>query len=274
MRDVESGIYFDPERMHVLDHKGKYLSVRGPLNIARPVQGWPVIVQAGASEAGRQLAAETAEVVFAAGGNIEASRAFYADVKGRMARIGRDPDGMKILPGAFVVVGETVEAAKAKRAHLDSLVHYDSGIASLNGMLGYDVSGYDPDGPLPGDPADQRQPERPRSDRLGGAAREPDHPATGGARRQLRRDGVRRHAIDDRRRDAALAGDRRLRRLQHHVPLSARGARRLRRQGGPRTAGARPVPRANTRARPCARTSAWRGPTNRFFDAASRVAAE
>ena len=70
VRDVDSGIYFDPDKMHVLDHKGKYFSVRGPLNIARPVQGWPVIVQAGASDAGRQLAAETAEVVFAAGSHI------------------------------------------------------------------------------------------------------------------------------------------------------------------------------------------------------------
>jgi alkanesulfonate monooxygenase len=149
VRDVETGVYFDPARMHVLGHNGKYLQVRGPLNIARPVQGWPVIVQAGASEAGRQLAAETAEVVFAAGGSLEAGKAFYADVKGRMRVIGRDPEAMKILPGAFVVVGETVEEARAKRAHLDSLVHYDSGIASLNGMLGYDVSGFDPDGPLP-----------------------------------------------------------------------------------------------------------------------------
>src|SRR5271165_2556356 len=81
VRDVEHGIFFDPARMHVLGHKGKYLSVRGPLNIARPVQGWPVIVQAGASEAGRQVAAETAEVVFAAGGALETARAFYADVK-------------------------------------------------------------------------------------------------------------------------------------------------------------------------------------------------
>ena len=149
VRDVEAGIYFDPARMHVLGHEGKHLKVRGPLNIARPVQGWPVIIQAGASEAGRQLAAETAEVVFAAGGSLEAAKAFYADVKGRMRAIGRDPDTMKILPGAFVVVGETVEEASAKRAQLDSLVHYDSGIASLNGMLGYDVSGFDPDGPLP-----------------------------------------------------------------------------------------------------------------------------
>jgi hypothetical protein len=70
-------------------------------------------------------------------------------VKGRMRKIGRDPDGMKILPGAFVVVGDSVEEAREKRAKLDSLVHYDSGIASLNGALGYDVSGFDPDGPLP-----------------------------------------------------------------------------------------------------------------------------
>jgi len=149
VRDVEAGVYFDPARMHVLGHKGKYLSVRGPLNIARPVQGWPVIIQAGASNAGRQLAAETAEVVFASGGSLEAAKVFYADVKGRARAVGRDPDSMKILPGALVVVGNTVEEAQAKRARLDSLVHYDSGIGSLNSALGHDVSGFDPDGPLP-----------------------------------------------------------------------------------------------------------------------------
>ncbi len=149
MRDVDSGIYFDPGRMHVLDHHGPALDVRGPLNIARPVQGWPVVVQAGSSEPGRQLAAETAEVVFAAEPNLAAGQRLYADIKGRMRRLGRDPDHLKILPAAFVVVGETLAEAQAKRAHLDGLVHYDSGIASLNGMLGHDVSGYDPDGPLP-----------------------------------------------------------------------------------------------------------------------------
>ncbi|MEH2365747.1 LLM class flavin-dependent oxidoreductase [Nostoc sp.] len=149
IRDVESGIYFDPAKIHVLGHKGKHLSVQGPLNIARPVQGWPVIVQAGASEAGRQLAAETAEVVFASAGSLEAGKAFFADIKGRVQAIGRDPDSIKILPGVLVVVGETVAEARAKRLHLDSLVHYDSGIASLNSALGYDVSRFDPDGPLP-----------------------------------------------------------------------------------------------------------------------------
>src|SRR5215831_17832572 len=106
VRDVKNGIYVDPAKMHVLGHKGEHLKVRGPLNIARPIQGWPVIVQAGASEAGRQIAAETAEVVFGAGGTIADARAFYADVKGRMAKLGRHPDHLKVLPGALVVVDD------------------------------------------------------------------------------------------------------------------------------------------------------------------------
>ena len=149
IRDVESGIFFDPEKMHVLNHKGPHFSVRGPLNVARPIQGWPVIVQAGASEAGRQLAAETAEVIFAAPGNLAGGKSFYADVKGRMDKLGRARDHLKILPGALVVVGDTVEEARAKRALLDSLVHYESAIASLSISLGHDASKFDPDGPLP-----------------------------------------------------------------------------------------------------------------------------
>jgi alkanesulfonate monooxygenase len=123
--------------------------VRGPLNIARPIQGWPVIVQAGASDSGRQLAAETAEAVFTPPSNIAAGREFYADVKGRMAKAGRAPDHMKIMPACFVVVGDTAEEARAKRAKLDSLVYYDSAIASLSIALGHDASRFDPDKPLP-----------------------------------------------------------------------------------------------------------------------------
>ena len=149
IRDVNSGVYFDPEKMHILGHKGDYLSVRGPLNIARSPQGWPVIVQAGASEAGRQLAAETAEVIFAAQSTLDSGQKFYADIKGRMIKLGRNPDHLKVLPGAFVVVGETAEEAQKKRALLDSLVHYDSGIASLSIALGHDASGFDPNRPLP-----------------------------------------------------------------------------------------------------------------------------
>ncbi len=149
IRDVENGVYFDPERLHVLDHRGKYFKVRGPLNVARPVQGWPLIVQAGASDAGRQLAAETAEMVFAAGGPIGDSQAYYTDVKNRARAAGRDPEHVKILPGCLVVVGDTVEQAQAKRAHLDSLVHPDSGMASLSIALGTDASKFDLDGNLP-----------------------------------------------------------------------------------------------------------------------------
>ncbi|MER8427673.1 LLM class flavin-dependent oxidoreductase [Mesorhizobium sp. M1403] len=149
VRDQQSGLYFDPAKFHVLDHKGPQLAVRGPLNIARPPQGWPVIVQAGASEAGRQLAAETAEVVFAAHANLAAGQRFYADVKSRAEQAGRARDQIKILPGAFVIVGDTVEEARAKRATLDSLVYYESGIASLSIAIGHDASNFDPERPLP-----------------------------------------------------------------------------------------------------------------------------
>ncbi|TVY86422.1 Nitrilotriacetate monooxygenase component A [Lachnellula willkommii] len=150
-RDQESGIYLDPEKMHVLNHKGKELKVRGPLNIARPVQGWPVIVQAGQSEPGRQLAAETAEVVFCSPRDLKAAKELYADIKGRVTAAGRDRNHLKILPAALIIVGDTVEDAKAKRLLLDSKVHYDSAIASLSIALGADASAFDPDGPLPDD---------------------------------------------------------------------------------------------------------------------------
>ncbi len=149
IQDQDSGIYFDPEKLHVLDHKGEYYSVRGPLNIARPVQGWPVIVQAGSSDAGRQLAAETAEAVFTSHTDLAAAQAFYADVKARGEKVGRNGEHIKILPACFVVIGDSVEEAREKRAKLDSLVHFDSAIASLSIALGHDASKFDPDGPLP-----------------------------------------------------------------------------------------------------------------------------
>ena len=149
VRDADNGVYVDPARMHVLAHKGEFLSVTGPLNIARPVQGWPVIVQAGASDDGRQLAAETAEAVFTAQSSLEVGQQFYADVKGRAAKAGRNPDHIKILPGCFVVVGDTVEEAKAKRAKLDSLVDYANAIGQLSISLGVDARQFDPDAPLP-----------------------------------------------------------------------------------------------------------------------------
>lgn len=152
IRDVDSGIFFDPDRMHVLEHRGPELKVRGPLNIARPPQGWPVIVQAGQSEPGRQLAAETAEVVFCSPRDLAAGQTLYADIKARLSALGRGRDSLKIMPAAFVVVADTVEEARQKRLTLDRLVHYDSAIASLSIALGHDASGFDPDAPLPAVP--------------------------------------------------------------------------------------------------------------------------
>lgn len=149
VRDQESGVYVDPEKIHTLNHKGDELSVRGPLNIARPVQGWPVIVQAGQSDPGRQLAGETAEIVFCSPRNLEGGKALYADIKDRAVAAGRKREHVKVLPAAMIIVGDSIEDAKAKRLKLDSLVHYDSAIASLSVMLEADASKYDPDGPLP-----------------------------------------------------------------------------------------------------------------------------
>jgi alkanesulfonate monooxygenase len=161
LRDQASGVFFDPNKMHVLNHKGEHLSVRGPLNIARPIQGWPVIVQAGASDAGRQFAAETAEVVFGSSRTIEEARDFYKDVKTRVTAAGRSADHCKILPGALVTVGRTRSEAREKKALLDSLVHPESGIPNLSIRLGIDASTFDLDAPLPEiPPSNQSQSQR------------------------------------------------------------------------------------------------------------------
>jgi alkanesulfonate monooxygenase len=149
LRNQESGIFFDSERLNTLDHKGKYFSVRGPLNVARPVQGWPVIAEAGASPAGRQFAAQTAELIFGNSKNITNAREFYTDIKGRMEALGRHPDHLKVLPGVFVIVGETREEAYRKKAVLDGLVHEESGLPNLSVRLGVDVSRFNLDAPLP-----------------------------------------------------------------------------------------------------------------------------
>lgn len=151
LRDVDSNTFFDPARLHVLDHRGEHFRVRGPLNVARPIQGWPVIVQAGQSEAGRQLAAETAEVVFSGLSNLEGARKAYADIKARAVAAGRDPDHLKILPGVLVVVGDTVAQAREKKRQLDALVHPSSGMGSLSVQLGFDASTLPLDHPLPAD---------------------------------------------------------------------------------------------------------------------------
>ena len=148
-RNKETGIFSDRSKMHVLDHHGEFYHVRGPLNVARSPQGQPVIVQAGASDDGRQLAAETAEVVFTAHHVIETAREFYADVKGRMDRCGRSRDSLKILPGLSVTVAPTREEAQAKFRTLQELLHPELGVALLSRRIGFDLTGYPLDEPLP-----------------------------------------------------------------------------------------------------------------------------
>jgi FMN-dependent oxidoreductase (nitrilotriacetate monooxygenase family) len=150
--DRESGIYFDPDRMHYLHHKGEFFQVRGPLNIARPPQGRPVIIQAGGSEAGKDLAAETAEVIFTRDANLDHARAFYADVKGRMPRFGRHPDQLKILAGLTTIVGRTKEEAEDKFQQLQAMIHPVVGLEVLSEDLeGIDLSDLPLDQPIPRD---------------------------------------------------------------------------------------------------------------------------
>ncbi|MBI6817568.1 LLM class flavin-dependent oxidoreductase [Pseudomonas syringae] len=149
-RDKASGEYYDPCRLHVLNHQGEHFSVKGPLNVARSPQGQPVVVQAGSSEVGRDLAAQTAEVVFTAQTSLASAQAFYADLKGRLSAYGRAVDSLKIMPGVFIVVAETEALAKAKFESFQELVEPQVGVALLGRMLGnFDLSGYPLDGPLP-----------------------------------------------------------------------------------------------------------------------------
>jgi alkanesulfonate monooxygenase len=150
LRDQESGVYFEPDKLHVPNHKGEHFSVKGPLNVARPIQGYPVLVQAGSSEDGKNLAAQTAEVIFTAQQTLADAQAFYADVKGRLAKYGRHPDQLKIMPGIFPVIGSTEQEAREKFATIQSLIHPQVGLSLLTAMLGeVDLSKYPLDGPLP-----------------------------------------------------------------------------------------------------------------------------
>lgn len=148
--DKDSGRHFDADKLHTLDHRGAHFQVRGPLNVARPPQGHPVIVQAGSSEAGQELAARTAEVIFTAQQSLADAQAFYRGLKARLARYGRTPDQLKILPGVFPVVGRSEAEAQEKFEALQNLIHPSVGLALLSQHLGgIDLSGYPLDGPLP-----------------------------------------------------------------------------------------------------------------------------
>ncbi|MBA9939219.1 LLM class flavin-dependent oxidoreductase [Ralstonia insidiosa] len=147
--DKAGGQFYDPSRRHVLGHKGTHFSVRGPLNVAPTPQGHPVVVQAGSSEPGKELAARSGEVVFTAQQTLADAVAFYADLKGRLARYGRAPDDLKIMPGVFPVVGRSESEAREKFEALQSLIDPVVGLALVSGLTGVNLSGYPLDGPIP-----------------------------------------------------------------------------------------------------------------------------
>jgi FMN-dependent oxidoreductase (nitrilotriacetate monooxygenase family) len=149
IRDVPSGRYLDVNKLHVLEHHGEFFALRGPLNVPPSPQGEPVMVQAGASDEGKELAAEFAEVVFAVQSTIEGAKSFYADVKRRMASYGRDPDSLKIMPGLFPCIGRTQTEAEGKFEQLQDLIVPEVGLQLLSNRIGYDLSGQDVDKPLP-----------------------------------------------------------------------------------------------------------------------------
>ncbi|QJC50632.1 LLM class flavin-dependent oxidoreductase [Paenibacillus albicereus] len=149
LADKEGARFADRSKIHRTDHQGKWFQVQGPLNVARPPQGHPVVIQAGASEPGKELAARTAEVIFTAWQTLEEAQAFYRDVKGRLARYGRQPADLKIMPGVFPIIGRTEEEAREKKARFEELIPVEAGVALLSGLISFDLSPYPVDGPLP-----------------------------------------------------------------------------------------------------------------------------
>ena len=149
MRDKESALFFDPSKLHVLNHKGEYFSVQGPLNVPPSPQHHPIMVQAGASEEGRELAAETADVIFTASTKHRGREAFYADVKKRLEKYGRIPGDLKIMPGLNPVVGRTIEEAQEKHQVLQDLIPAAVGLKMLSHYMGFDLTTYSEDDHLP-----------------------------------------------------------------------------------------------------------------------------
>jgi len=156
LADQTNGIYADSDRIHAIDHRGPYFAVRGPLNLPRPPQGQPVRVQAGASEAGKEFAAQVAEVVFTAQNSFENGRQFYSDVKSRLSRYGRLPHELKILPGFCAIIGDTEAEAREMEDELHRHIQFDYGLQRLSNLFQTDMTAFPLDEPVPVDYLSER----------------------------------------------------------------------------------------------------------------------
>jgi FMN-dependent oxidoreductase (nitrilotriacetate monooxygenase family) len=149
-RNKETGQFFDPAKLHTLNHKGELFSVQGPLNIARSKQGQPVIFQAGTSEDGRNFASRNADAIFVGHENIEEAKVYYADIKRRAVSFGRNADDVSILPGIRPIIGRTEEEAERKYLETVNLVSIDKAIIALGRPFNdFDFSVYPLDEPFP-----------------------------------------------------------------------------------------------------------------------------
>ncbi|HEV2674752.1 MAG TPA: LLM class flavin-dependent oxidoreductase [Aliidongia sp.] len=148
IHDKASGQFYDPAKLHVLNHRGKHFQVRGPLSAPRTPQGRPILVQAGAAEQGQEIAAANADVVYAAQVDLAGAKAYYAGLKARMAKYGRATDLLKVMPAVTTIVGRTRAEARAKFDQLQELIDPMVGLANLFKSFG-DLSGYPLDGPVP-----------------------------------------------------------------------------------------------------------------------------
>lgn len=150
IRDKAAGKFIDPEKMHTLDHKGEFYSVQGPLTISRSKQGRPVLIQAGSSEAGKNFASKVADAVFTGQPSLEAAAEFYKDIKGRVAKHGRDPNEVLILPGCSPIVGRTSQEAEEKYQEIANLVVIEDALNYLGRYFNdMDFSQYGLDDPFP-----------------------------------------------------------------------------------------------------------------------------
>lgn len=149
IKDKQSGVYADPSKVHVLDHNGKYYSVKGPLNIPRSPQGHPILIQAGSSGPGQDLAARTADVVFTAQQSLAEAQAFYKSLKSRVEKFGRRASDVAVMPGFLPVIGKTSKEAAEKLAELDQWTDLKSAMPLLEERIGHSLTDYDPDGQLP-----------------------------------------------------------------------------------------------------------------------------
>ena len=150
--DKQTGVFLDKSKVRPLDHKGRFFQVKGPINMARCPQGHPVIIQAGGSAAGLELAARTADVVFSVVQELSAAKTAYRDLKARMAKYGRSPDQLSVLPGVMPIIGSTEAEARDKLSLLQSWLTPTNALTLVTSRIGYDVTGFPLDGPVPAPP--------------------------------------------------------------------------------------------------------------------------